>query len=303
MPATDRSSLAAADRQRGDARSRRSAWGLLLLLLPPTLLELQPRTAHAFPPAPNHEVYGVVRDALGHPLADGAEILFESGPETRLHGFVLAQADSDSNYRLQIPMDAGVTSDRFVPTALLPAAPFRLRVVLGGTSYLPIEMTGDLVRLGVPGGHTRLDLTLGLDEDGNGLPDAWEKAVAERLGLSWAPGKFRGADPFPGSGLSFRDVYLAGTYALIPPEGFALEILGAPEGSPRLAFTAVAGRTYRIECAERLGDWSSQPFRVLAGMAAGEPKTTHQATDTRRVEIRAEPHPDTPARFYRLRVE
>lgn len=300
MPATDHSP---APSVRPGAHRRWSAllqaWTLAL-----ASLVFGGHALQAFPPAPPHELYGTVRDALGHPISDGAEIILESGTDTRLRGFVLAQRDSDQNYRLPIPLDAGTSGQRYTATALLPAAPFRLRVVVGGVSYLPLELKGDTARIGAPGGRTHLDLTLGADEDGNGLPDAWERAVADHLGKVWTPGMFDATAAYPGAGLSFRDVYVSGTYAMIPPEGFALEILARTETAPRLAFTALPGRTYRIESAERLGEWTSQEFQVVTAAGEGAFKTSHQVTDVQRVEVRATPGVNAPTvRFYRLRVE
>jgi hypothetical protein len=43
-------------------------------------------------------------------------------------------------------------------------------------------MKGDLSKLGEPGKRTHLDLTLGEDLDGDGIPDAWERALLAALG-------------------------------------------------------------------------------------------------------------------------
>ena len=53
---------------------------------------------------------------------------------------------------------------------------------INGRSFLPIELRGVSLNLGEPGGITRLDLTLGEDIDGDGLPDAWEKALMQPAG-------------------------------------------------------------------------------------------------------------------------
>lgn len=260
-----------------------------------------PFAAAAFPPAPPHLIYGVVRDSLGYPLGDGAEVILEAASGAHVRAFVLAEVDSAINYRLQVPMDAGLTEDVYAPTALMPAAPFRLRVRVGNTSFLPIEMTADFSTLGAPGGRTRIDLTLGVDADGNGLPDAWEKAVADYLGRVWRPGQIDPNAAYPGTGLTYREVYLAGTYAMEPKDGFALQLVVAPGQPPKLAFTAVKGRTYTLQSAAVLGQWTTTPFRVLpAGTATA---ARYQAVETRRVEIEAPLVDGAPAQFYRLLVE
>jgi hypothetical protein len=263
-----------------------------------------PHPANAFPPAPNHLIFGIVRDQIGNPLAmDNAEIVLEASSGATIHADVVPQLEPGLNYRIEVPMDAGLTDDLYQPTALLPAAPFKLRVRIGQTMYLPMEMTADYSRLGQPGGRTRIDLTLGVDADGNGLPDAWEKAVAAQLGRQWLAGQFRPGDFYPGTGMTYRDVYLAGTYAVAPKEGFTLRILSGPGEAPRLAFTAVKGRSYTLQASADLGEWTTVPFRVLPSDSAAAPVNGYQATETKRVEIETPTLGDEPVRFFRLMAE
>lgn len=267
------------------------------------LLSLLPGAVHAFPPAPPHQIYGLVRDQIGNPLGDGATVILEAASGTRLQTFVVAQTEPGVNFRLDVPMDAGLTSDLYSPTALMPTAPFRLRVMVGRTTFLPIEMTLDSSKLGVPGGRTRIDLTLGVDADGNGLPDAWEKAVAAFLGKLWQAGQINPNDPYPGSGMTYREVYLAGTYAVAPTEGFALQIATDTQGVPRLAFTAVKGRSYTLQAAAQLGEWTTVPLRLLNADPAAAALNAYQATETRRVEIVPPDATGQAARFFRLMVQ
>ncbi|MCC6235619.1 MAG: hypothetical protein IT580_23485 [Verrucomicrobiales bacterium] len=166
-------------------------------------------------------------------------------------------------------------------------------------------MTSSSPAIGAPGGRTRLDLTLAVDADGNGLPDLWEKAVAAQLGLRWEAGLIRPEDAYPGAGLTYREVYLAGTYSVDPKEGFMLEILGVAEAQPRLTFTAVRGRTYVVQTAEEIGTWTEVPFVLSESAASASPVRSYHATETRRVEIRAVlPGESTSqARFFRLLVD
>ena len=260
-------------------------------------------SVHAFPPAPPHTIYGVVRDQIGNPLNDGAEVIMEVSPTVKYRAVVVSRTESVLNYKLDVPMDAGMTTDLYAPTALLPAAPFRLRVKIGQTTFAPMEMTGDLSKLGLPGGTTRIDLTLGVDADGNGLPDAWEKAVAAFLGRAWQAGQIRPDDQYPGTGMTYRDVYLAGTYAVSPTDGFALNIITAAGQPPKLAFTAVKGRRYTVQLSDNLNQgWTTAPFRLFPLAPQAAPINAYQATETKRIEIEP-PSADNPARFYRLIVE
>jgi hypothetical protein len=86
------------------------------------------------------------------------------------------------NYRLIVPMDSLSAIDPYKPTALHPLVGFRLKVRIGETVYVPIEMAGNLSTLGQPAGETLANLTLGVDSDGDGIPDAWENLLIQMLG-------------------------------------------------------------------------------------------------------------------------
>src|SRR3954469_11309238 len=146
---------------------------------------LLPIRAFAFPPAPHHVIYGMVRDELGNPIvAENAELIFETSAGVKLTTFIAYKGEPGQNYTLDVPMDSGITSDAYMPTAMSPTVPFKIRVRIAGVIYLPIEMTGNYAQLGQPGKKTRLNLTLGEDTDGDGLPDAWERNLIAALGLS-----------------------------------------------------------------------------------------------------------------------
>src|SRR5260370_18497252 len=86
------------------------------------------------------------------------------------------------NFQREVPMDAGLTADPYEPEALMASAPFKIYVVIGVTTNLPIQMTGNYSLLGQPGQQTRIDLTLGVDSNGDGIPDAWEIAFLSSIG-------------------------------------------------------------------------------------------------------------------------
>lgn len=263
--------------------------------------------AKAYPPVPPHEIYGLVRDALGNPLSGSALVVLDGPNGTQFQAPLGGWEEPNVNFRLFVPMEAGLADAPNAPSALRPEAPFQLRVRIGKLWYLPMETKGDLSTLGRSGTRTRIDLTLGVDADGNGLPDAWEQAVARYLGQKWSSGSILPGDPYGNTGLTFREVYLAGTYTMNSKDGFALEIRGEPGQSPTLAFTGVKGRTYVVQAAVTPGEWSRVPFRVRtpsgASATATEPVEYWKASDTRRVEIEAPMLPDAPMRIYRLMVE
>lgn len=261
-----------------------------------------PVPLRAFPPAPHHEILGMVRDEMGNPLqALGARVVLETPAGVRYVGSIAPLTRPGINYRLYIPLDTGVTADLYKATALQPAASFRISVYLNGKLYLPIEMRGNLASLGQPTESTRLDLTLGEDADGDGIPDAWQKTLAKRLGVGMDQVK-PGDDP-DGDGLSNRDEYLAGTYAYDPAEGFELKAERDADGTLSMAFLAVQGRSYSLLGSVDLHEWHPVEFVVVAAGGTSGPLSTFQSADVRTTHIRPLAGIGGEVRLFRLKVE
>ncbi len=259
----------------------------------------------AFPPAPHHLVYGLVRDEQGNPLrSPGAHVWLEAEGAVLVSAPVEADPEPGVNYRLTIPLDSGVTADLYTPTALRPTVPFRMRVRVGNTTYLPIEMTGAANLFTRPGESSRVDLTLGVDSDGDGLPDAWEWALIAALGGGKTLADIRPEDDADGDGLSNLQEYLAGTYAFDPVDGFALNIVSTSGGRSLLEFTAIRGRTYTIQASEDLQSWWPVEFSLSTDAATVPARQAYQATDTRVLRPRVGPFEESeaPPRFFKLIV-
>lgn len=264
--------------------------------------------ALAFPPTPHHLVYGLVRDELGNPLSGvRAEVLLEAGGGPLARTPVAVSAEPGVNYRLAIPLDSGATADLYSPSALRPTVPFRMRVRVGNTTYLPIEMTGAASLLTRPTESTRVDLTLGVDSDGDGLPDAWEQALIAAAGGGKSLADIRADGDDDVDGLTNLQEYLAGTYAFDPLDGFSLAIMGTAEGRSALEFTAIRGRSYTIEASSDLTTWTAIPFRLSADAATEPDRAAFRAADTRPLRALVGPfgedNQDEPApRFFRLKA-
>jgi len=203
--------------------------------------------AGAFPPAPHHEIYGSVRDSNGDPISLGAMVTLAGGAGKELmSGAVDPGIDVGVNYSLKVPMDAGTVGQLYQPSALAPAMPFTLSVKVGEVEHVPIEVKGGLLSMGKAGGRTRLDLTLGVDGDGDGLPDAWEQEVVDLVdGIDGIDAVTRDGDA-DGDGVSNYTEYLAGTYAFDRRAVFRLDIISVSDGVARLRFLGVSGRSYRL---------------------------------------------------------
>lgn len=259
----------------------------------------------AYPPAPYHTIYGTVRDELGNPLiVTNAEVVLETLTGVRLTTMVVPRLRPDANYRLQVPMDAGLTADAYKPTALRPTVAFRLRVKIGSTLYCPIEVVANYSNLGKPAQSTRLDLTLGEDSDGDGLPDAWERALIAALGADLTIHDIRPEADDDGDGLSNLQEYLAGTYAFDPQDGFWLDIVGETNGNPVLEFLAIRGRAYALETSRDLQTWSPAQFRLLTDGPEGPRRDCYQATHVcfQRVEALLPEGQAAQHLFYRAKI-
>lgn len=262
--------------------------------------------AQAFPPAPDHVVFGMVRTELGDPVdVTNATIALETMSGTRISTTLVPTLAPGVNYRLYVPMDAGLTSDAYIPTALRPTVPFRIKVVIGNTVYLPIQMQADYSHLGKPAQQTRLDLTLGVDSSGDGLPDAWKRMIlAMSKGLYTNISQILPGGHFPGNPMTFREAYIAGTYPWDLKQGFALSVIGTHDDTPVMEFQSIQGRSYGILGSADLKEWNQLPFRIVETGATNSLIMNYQATDIRTLRIEVPPVPGAPTnRFFQATVQ
>lgn len=257
-----------------------------------------------FPPVPAHTVYGIVRDQYGVPLIDStAQVFFQTAFGTNLVAMVQPGLAPGVNFQISVPIDSGQTSDIYVPTAMLPAAPFRLLVKMGGKSYVPMEMSGNFAQLGEPAQSTRIDLTLGVDSDLDGLPDAWELSMISSGHLNLSLKDFRPDLRIGGNSLTVMDAYLAGTYPWNPTDGFRLDIIGMQETLPIVEFMALRGHTYTIRSSDNLVEWTSVRFQAPLPVVSA-PQLLFETNKMSRIRVVIS---DVGAkgihRFYRLQVD
>jgi hypothetical protein len=268
------------------------------------LAGLIPGAAVAFPPLPHHTVYGLVRDEFGNPLtASGTELILDTLSGTSLSTSVVAGLEAGVNYRINVPVDAGLTDDLYRPTALRPTAPFRIRVKIAGRTYVPLEMKANLAQLGQPAQSSRVDLTLGEDTDGDGLPDAWERSViaAGKLGVSLSG--LNPNDRLNGNPLSVLQAYIAGTYAWDPKDGFRVDIVQFEGLNPVLEFLALRGRSYSVIGSDDLATWVPVPVQVQGASASGT-VSFYQSSQLKQVRVAVPADPGkAPPKFFKLLVK
>lgn len=253
--------------------------------------------ALAFPPAPPHEIYGMARHAAGQPIMDPAvEMVFMTDAGTVVQGVIAPGLEAGINYYVTVPMDAGLTPVPYLDNALEPLVPFKISVVIAGVTNLPIEMTGDYYQLGLSGESTRIDLTLGEDSDGDGLPDLWEELIIYILNDGSTLEDIDPDGDADGDGMKNIDEYYAGTYAFDDQDLFELYPRQGDADNARFAFLAIQGHSYEIQASSNLTSWTAIPFSVPSQPGQEDIGFyTSYATEVTEVEVAA----TNAAAFYR----
>ena len=139
----------------------------------------------------------------------------------------------------------------------------------------------------------------GVDTDGDGLPDAWEKSLIDRdsSGLLKTLADVRPGDDADGDGLTNRHEFLLGTYALDKLDGVSLSIVAVENGRARLRFATIPGRVYTIKSSTELNTWTAQDFAPSASASGLQGSFT--GTDITLVDVWA-PLPPAGSAFYRI---
>ena len=261
-------------------------------------------TANAFPPAPYHTLYGMVRDQVGQTVtAEGAVvILLKGGAE--VGRTPITSTRLDQSYELNVRIDQNRSGTSFYSDRAVAAGGlFSLVVSMNGEFFYPIEVAGNLTA-GRGGDRVKLDLTLGEDKDKDGLPDTWEAWQLYQAGLypdengEWNLGLLNPNGDFDKDGQSNLLEYIAGTFAGDATETFGLTIKEKLPASVRFEFYGITGKVYTIESTLDMKTWTRVPFAVGA---PGAGSNAHQARDVGIVSAFTAPR-GSGSEFYRLSV-
>lgn len=270
----------------------------------------------AFPPAPFQTLHGMVRNEYGKALKlEGASVVFSKNGKQVLRVPIEASSLLNQNYQIRLRMDMqrpGTVA--YNDLAQNPGQQFTLSVRINDILYQPIEMSNPPT-VGQPGERTRLNLTLGVDSDGDGIPDAWETSQLFAAGImpdenGWRFDLLNRDGDFDGDGVSNYTEYIAGTYATDDNDYLALKLVEKQPSSVKLSFYSIIGKTYSLEASPDLKSWVQVPHYTRNPEPSEDDDPTigapalqipYEATDTQPVEIFSDLRDDAQT-FYRLLV-
>lgn len=259
--------------------------------------------AQAFPPAPDAVIYGMVKDQYGTPLVNQADkVILQTPSGVQVATAIQPNLAIGVNYAVHVPMDAGTFGAAYASNALTAAAPYKLYVTVAGITNLPIEMVGATPVMGTPAQLTLQNLTLGVDANGDGIPDAWEALFLQQLGVNLALASIDPNADYAHDGRTLMQEYLLGNYPYNPGDNFTVKIVSQNGGSAMLAFTTMTGRTYTAYGSPDLKNWSALAFTVPAtGSAAA---SSYYAPSIAPVQIQTiQPASGPQMQFFRLQLQ
>ena len=237
-------------------------------------------------------------------MTDQAQVVLVTPTGVQLMTTVVPGLGFDLNFELEVPMDAGLTADPYEPNALMTGAAFKIYVVIGQTTNLPIQMTGNFSQLGQPGQQTRIDLTLGVDSNGDGIPDAWELAFLASIGSSLNLSNLSPGLRLTADGLTLQQEFFAGNYPFDPQEPFILTLVAPNNGSPLLRFTAMTGRYYTLLGSPDLQAWTPLTFLVPSEGANAAAHGYYYAPGIQTLQIQAiQPTTGPTMRFFKMMLQ
>jgi len=273
------------------------------IILPPLLCSTEP--ARAFPPAPHHVIYGLARDQYGTPIMNSqVQVVLKTPNGVQVSTAIVPGLAVGINFAMDVPMDANTVPGLYKTNALVAAAPYKLYIVLGASTNVPIQMTRNYILLGQPAGQTRQDLTLGVDSVGDGIPDAWKYAFLASLGLDMDITLLKTNIDYARDGRTLMQEYLLGNYPFDPEDTFSVRLVDPSITAPILEFTTMTGRSYTVLGSSDFSQWTQLQFQLPADGVNPPTRSSYYASDIRTLDVRViQPFTLPPMRFFRLQLQ
>ncbi len=262
----------------------------------------------AFPPAPYYTVFGDARDQFGVliPAGSASVVLYTDAKETTRESLT-ATPGADFNYQIRVRIDMlRDASASYSSKALVTGKIYTLGIESGGKVYYPIEMASPPA-IGSASDRRRINLTLGVDRDGDGLPDAWEESQLYQGGVQpgadgWDLSLIDRDGDYDRDGVSNFMEYLAGTYAADAQSTLDLQIKEKLGEAVRLEFYAIYGKSYVLQVSRDLKQWADTTIALKApGSGDVVPwQTSLAANSTGVMSVYASADPAAASTYYRL---
>ncbi|MDF7798355.1 hypothetical protein P4C99_02710 [Pontiellaceae bacterium B1224] len=227
---------------------------LILLSLPIIVSASVPRPASTY--------FGLVKDAYGQPYLEGARISFQARNIEVVKQDISGLQGHGINFMVDLEMDDGF-GERYAPYAMREGEAVEFVVEVDGVRQTILEAS--TLTVPAPGSDVALFITTGTDVDGDGLPDEWEQQMLAASGGSVTNiNQIKPSDDFDQDGASNWHEYLAGTFAFLDYDYFAVEDLEQTEdGRLIFRFLSVPGKSYGLELKDSLPDtdgWEAGTF-------------------------------------------
>ena len=277
---------------RRPAASLVARWGALFFMCAGSLM--------AFPPAPYYTIFGDVRDEFGSLVPAGATVVFSYQSKEMARYPITPVAGQDYNYQIRMRLDMNSAGTAvYNSIAVQSGMAYTLKVDIGGVTYLPIELSAKAPLVGAAADRKRLDLTLGQDTDLDGLPDAWERALLQRLGLPLTElARVTPSGVLEADGLTNLQKYISGTYSGDTSQSFYLKIKEVTDTDVGVEFYTLTNKVYSVEKSADLAVWAPVTFTV----GIGSEVSVYTATGTEVVTARIPWVSGEEKAFYRLKV-